>query len=125
MGLLGALADPSPWVLAGWLALAALALACFAGVIALRLLRRGRARHWIGPSTAAVALMPAVAGTGIACLQFREAMAGLVLAAPASSSGSGGVAALAAGSAESLVPLLAGLGCTALLAFLGLACVAV
>ncbi len=98
----------------GFLALQALlALACFSAMLGLRLARRGAARFWIGPPILALALLPTVAAAGIAARQFRSVLAGTAL------TGSGGVAALAAGSAESLLPLAVGLLTTAALAGAG------
>lgn len=89
--------------LAGWLAvIAAGALAC-AGLFALRFARRGSARFWVAPGAIALCLLPVAAGTVFAGLGLREALAGLAL------TGTGGLAAISAGGAESLTPLLLGL----------------
>jgi hypothetical protein len=93
---------------------AALALACLCGIVGLRLRRRGPARFWIGPAVVALVLLPASAAAGITALQFRRVLEGTSLV------GSGGIAALATGSAECLLPLCVGLLSVAPLAAAGL-----
>lgn len=98
----------------GFLVQLAIAFFCFLGLIGLRFLRRGAARWWTAPATTALALLPVVAAAGLATMAFRQILAAMAL------TGSGGIAAMAAGSAESLLSLLLGLGLVAALAFVGL-----
>jgi biopolymer transport protein ExbD len=86
------------------------AVLCLAGIVILRFLRRGAARFGIGPAASLLALVPAVLAAGVTTWAFHDTLSAIALV------GSGGVAALAAGSAEALVPLALGLVCTALLA---------
>jgi TonB family protein len=101
------------------LVLVALSFVCMAVMAALRVARRGAARFWMGPALIALALMPAVVSVGLAALAFRSVLEGMSLV------GTGGVAAVAAGSAESMIPLLVGLTCTAGLTLLALLLVTV
>ena len=94
------------------------AFVCFCAALGLRLARRGAARFWTGPAVTALALLPGVAGVAMSAMGFREVLEGMALTGP------GGVAAVAGGSAESLLPMLAGLACVAGLAVCGLLLVA-
>jgi len=107
-------ADMSFFAQAGALALLAVAFLAFLAIVGLRLRRRGSARFWAAPGALALALLPAVLGAGVTALVFRETLGGIALV------GSSGPAALAAGSAEALIPLLVGLVTVAALAFVGL-----
>ena len=89
-------------------------LVAFGGIVGLRFFRRGAARFAMSPAMAGLALAPTAFGIGIAVLGLRHTFEGIAL------TGSGGLAALAAGSSESLVALAFGLTCTAGLAFLAL-----
>lgn len=102
-----------PGVLAGLAAEALVAFLAFVGLLGLRLWRRGGARFGAAPAVTALALLPLAVGAVATLYAFRQVLDGLA------ATGSGGVAALAAGSAESLVPLLVGLALTAGLALLG------
>jgi protein TonB len=104
---------------AGSLAVLALGLMAFVGLVGLRFLRRGTARFWASPSAIALCLLPLALGIAVAGLLLRAALAGLAL------TGSGGVAAIAAGSAEALFPVVLGLGVTAALAACALLATAV
>jgi hypothetical protein len=86
---------------------------CFLCIVALRFQRRGSARFWAAPAIVALALLPPVVAAGVTAVAFRTTLGAVAL------TGSGGIAALAAGSAESLVLLLVGLASAALLAFAG------
>jgi protein TonB len=104
-----------------WLSTAALLLlgfACFCGMVGLRFARRGAARFWMGPAVTALALLPAAVGTAFAASALGQVLEGAAL------TGSGGVAALAAGSAESFLPLLTGLASMAGLSLVGVLLVA-
>ncbi|MFI5007263.1 MAG: energy transducer TonB [Solirubrobacterales bacterium] len=101
-------------VQAGALAVLAVAFLAFLGIVALRFMRRGAARFWAAPGAVALVLLPAVLAAGVTVVAFRETLRGIALV------GSGGLAALAAGSAEALIPLLVGLATVAALAFVGL-----
>ena len=84
----------------------------FVGLVILRFRRRGAARFWTAPAAIALCLLPLAVGTGFAVLLLRQVLAGMALV------GSGGVAAIAAGSVEALLPVLVGFGVlAALLAF--------
>jgi len=107
-------ADMSFFAQAGALALLGVAFLAFLAIVGLRLRRRGSARFWAAPGALALALLPAVLGAGVTALVFRETLGGIALV------GSSGPAALAAGSAEALIPLLVGLVTVAALAFVGL-----
>jgi len=98
----------------GLLAQLTLAVLCFLCMVGLRFQRRGSARFWAAPGTVALVLLPLVVSAIVTSLAFRTTLEGMAL------TGSGGIAALAAGSAESLVLLLFGLASAALLAFAGL-----
>jgi TonB family protein len=98
----------------GVLALLAAAPVALLAMLGLRLMRRGGARFWAAPGAVALVLLPVVLGAGLAALGFRETLESTVLV------GAGGVAALGAGSAEALLPLLAGLVIATVLAFAGL-----
>jgi protein TonB len=104
---------------AGSLAVLALGLMAFVGLVGLRFLRRGAARFWASPAAIALCLLPLALGIAVAGLLLRAALAGLAL------TGSGGVAAIAAGSAEALFPVVLGLGVTAALAACALLATAV
>ncbi|MBI3932496.1 MAG: hypothetical protein HY317_03715 [Acidobacteria bacterium] len=99
---------------AGVLVQLGLLCACFLGIVGLRLLRRGAARFWMAPGVTALVLAPVALASGMTVALFRQTLGGMAL------TGSGGIAALAAGSAEALIPLLFGLGSVAALAFVGL-----
>jgi protein TonB len=99
---------------AGALFLLAVVFLAFFAIIGLRFVRRGTARFWTAPGAVALVLLPIALAAGITTLAFRQALDGMVL------TGSGGVAALAAGSAEALVPLLVALTAAAPLAFVAL-----
>jgi protein TonB len=96
---------------AGILAVVALGLLAFLGLVGLRFLRRGAARFWAAPAALALCLLPVALGALVAGLLLRSTLTGMVL------TGAGGVAAIAAGSTEALVPVLLGLGVTAVLTF--------
>ena len=98
------LRDLSALTLAGGVAVLAAGLLAFAGIVAFRFLRRGAARFWSAPGALALCLLPLAVGAAFAGLLLRRMMAGMAL------TGSGGVAAIAAGSAEALMPMLAGPG---------------
>jgi TonB family protein len=87
-------------------------------MVGLRFARRGAARFWMGPAITALALLPAAVGTALAASAFARVLEGMAL------TGSGGVAALAAGSAESFLPLLASLASMAVLSLGGVLLVA-
>src|SRR5512134_2912028 len=108
------LRDMSLLVQAGALAVLAVAFLDFLAMVGLRFLRPGSARFWAAPGALALVLLPAVLAAGVTALSFRETLGGMALV------GSGGVAALAAGSAEALIPLLVALAAVAALAFVGL-----
>ena len=97
---------------------AVVAFACFAAIIGLRFLRRGAARFWIGPALVATSVLPGVVATLFTAFAFRDVLAGVVL------TGFRGTSALAAGSMESLLPLVVGLVCVAGLSVLALVVVA-
>jgi TonB family protein len=101
-------------VQAGALALLAVAFLAFLAILGLRFVRRGAARFWAAPGAVALVLLPGVLAAGLTALAFRQTLAGMALA------GSGGLAAIAGGSVEALVPLLVGLPAVAALAFVGL-----
>jgi periplasmic protein TonB len=90
------------------------AFLCFATMVGLRFVRRGAARFWMGPAVVALALLPGVIAVGLSALALRQVFRAMAL------TGSGGVAALAAGSAESFIPLVFGLACVGGLSALGL-----
>jgi TonB family protein len=98
------LRDLSPLSLAGCVAVLAVGLVAFAGLLGLRLQRRGASRFWASPAALALCLLPLAVGTAFAGLGFRQVLDGMALV------GSGGVAAIAAGSAEALLAVLVGLG---------------
>ena len=98
------LRDLSSLTLAGGMAVLAAGLLAFAGILAFRFLRRGAARFWSAPGALALCLLPLAVGAAFAGLLLRQTMAGMAL------TGSGGVAAIAAGSAEALIPIQMGLG---------------
>ena len=100
------------------LVLVALTFVCMAVMVALRFARRGASRFWLGPALIALALLPGAVSVGLAAIALRSVLRGMAL------TGSGGTAALAAGSAESMTPLLVGLICVAGLTVLGLVLVA-
>jgi TonB family protein len=93
------------------------ALFSVAAIVAVRFLRRGAARFWIGPAVVALALLPGVVSVVLSALLFRDVLGGIAIVGS-------GAAALAAGSVESLLPVWAGLACVALLSALGLLLVA-
>ena len=95
-----------------------LGFVCFGVAAGLRLARRGAARFWIGPALTALALLPGVVSLAAAATAWRRVLEERSL------TGSGGVAAVAGGSAESMLPLVVGFGCTAALASWGLLLVA-
>jgi TonB family protein len=98
----------------GVLALLAAAPLALLAMLGLRLMRRGGARFWAAPGAVALVLLPVVLGAGLAALGMRETLESTVLV------GAGGVAALGAGAAEALLPLLAGLVIATVLALAGL-----
>jgi protein TonB len=89
--------------LAGTAAVLVAGLMALIGLLGLRLQRRGAARSWAAPGALALCLLPLALGLGVAGLVLRQVLAGMAL------TGAGGVAAIAAGSVETLVPLLLGL----------------
>jgi TonB family protein len=93
------------------------ALFSVAAIVAVRFLRRGAARFWIGPAVVALALLPGVVSVVLSALLFRDVLGGIAIVGS-------GAAALAAGSVESLLPVWAGFACVALLSALGLLLVA-
>jgi TonB family protein len=95
--------------MAGTLAVPAVGLLAFAGLVGLRFQRRGAARFWAFPAALALCLLPLALGVAVAGLLLRQVLVGL---AP---TGTGGVAAIAAGSTEALLPIVLGLGVTAAL----------
>jgi protein TonB len=97
----------------------AAALASFLGVVGLRFLRRGAARFWTVPASAALVLFPVVLGAGLTAILFRQTLGTLAL------TGSGGRAALAGSSAEAILPLAFGLPSAAMLAFVALLAAAI
>jgi TonB family protein len=100
-------------------AVLAATLACFLGVVGLRFVRRGPARFWTVPASAALVLFPVVLGAGLTAMLFRQTLGTLAL------TGSGGRAALAGSSAEAILPLAFGLPAAALLALVALIAVAI
>src|SRR5688572_23685802 len=90
------------------------ALVAGLAILGLRFFRRGAARFGVAPALAGLALLPLAIGAGTTLLAYRNTLDGLAL------TGSGGAAALAGGSAESLVPLLLGLLASAGLALAAL-----
>jgi TonB family protein len=107
-----------PRVLVIVLLQAVVGFACFAAIVGLRFVRRGATRFWIGPALVALCLVPGVVAAGLAALAFRDVLSGIALV------GTGGAAALAAGAAESLSPLLVGLAVMCALSLLALVVVA-
>jgi len=97
----------------------AAAFAGFLGVVAVRFLRRGAARFWTVPASAALALFPVVLGAGLTAILFRQTLSTVAL------TGSGGRAALAGSSAEAMLPLAFGLPSAVLLALVALAAAAI
>lgn len=91
-----------------------LGLVCFGAAGGLRLVRRGAARFWIGPALTALALLPGVVSLAAAASAWRRVLEETSL------TGSGGVAAVASGSAHAMLPLVVGFACTAALASWGL-----
>jgi len=102
------------FVQAGALALLAVAFLAFLAIVGLRFMRRGAARFWAAPGAVALVLLPGVLAAGLTALAFRQTLAAMALV------GSGGLAAIAGGSVEALIPLLVGLPAVAALAFVGL-----
>jgi TonB family protein len=94
----------------GTLAVPAIGLLAFVGLVGLRFQRRGAARFWASPAALALCLLPVALGIAACGLLLRAALAGMAL------TGVGGVAAIAAGSAEALLPVIVGLGVSAALA---------
>jgi protein TonB len=103
----------------GTLAVPAIGLLAFAGLVGLRFQRRGASRFWASPAAIALCLLPVTLGIAVFGLLLRTALTGMAL------TGSGGVAAIAAGSAEALLPVLLGLGVTTTLAMCALFAIAV
>jgi TonB family protein len=101
--------DMSLLAMAGTLAVPAVGLLAFAGLVGLRFQRRGAARFWASPAALALCLLPLALGVAVAGLLLRQVLTGLAL------TGTGGVAAIAAGCTEALLPTLLGLGATAAL----------
>jgi protein TonB len=101
--------DLSVLSLAGNAAVLVVGLLAFAGVVGLRFQRRGAARFWAAPAALALCLLPLAVGVAFAGLLLRQVLAGLAL------TGAGGVAAIAAGCTEALLPILVGLGVSAAL----------
>lgn len=99
----------SLFAMVGTLAVPAVGLLAFVGLIGLRLQRRGAARFWAAPAALALCLLPVTLGIAVSGLLLRTALAGLAV------TGTGGVAAIAAGSAEALLATVLGLGVTAAL----------
>jgi len=101
----------APLVVKGAVAVVlAVTLAAFLGLVVVRFLRRGAARFWMTPASAALVLLPAVLGAGLTAVLFRQALGMVTLTV------SGGRAALAGGSAEATLPLVFGLPASAMLA---------
>src|SRR6185436_2914369 len=101
------------------LAVLAAAFAGFLGVVAVRFLRRGAARFWTVPASAAFVLFPVVLGAGLTAVLFRQTLGTVAL------TGSGGRAALAGSSAEAILPLAFGLPSAVMLALVALAAAAI
>jgi TonB family protein len=101
-----------PATLAALLAVAGVTLLSLLGLLALRLLRRGRARFWMTPAALALALLPAAVAAAGSVLVVRD------VAGATAITGVSGNAAVAAGLAEALTPLLAGLGAAIMLSAL-------
>jgi protein TonB len=97
---------------------AAVTFACFAAMVGLRFRRRGAARFWVGPALVALAVLPGAVAAVFTAIAFHKVLEGIALV------GSRGSAALAAGSMESLLPLLVGVACMAILGLLGVLIVA-
>src|SRR5689334_1173437 len=112
-------ASAGPRFLVFFLVELAVAFLCLAVMVGLRIARRGATRFWMGPAMVALALLPGAVAVGLAAFAFRSVLAGMTL------TGAGGVAAVAAGSAEAMIPLLVGLACVAGLTLLALLLVAV
>ena len=89
--------------LAGTLAVLVVGVLAFVGLVVLRFRRRGAARSWGAPGAIALCLLPLAVGIGCAGLILRQVLGGIALV------GGAGVAAVAAGSVETMVPLLVGL----------------
>jgi protein TonB len=98
------LRDMSLLTQAGWLAVLAAGFLAFLGLLGLRFQRRGSARFWTAPAALALCLLPLATGAAFAGLILRHVLTGMAL------TGSGGAAAVAAGTAESLTPLWVGMG---------------
>jgi hypothetical protein len=88
---------------AGWLAVLATGVLAFLALVGLRFQRRGSARFWTTPAAIALCLLPVGVGLAFAGLVVRQTLTGMALV------GAGGQAAVAAGGAEALTPLLVGL----------------
>jgi hypothetical protein len=112
-------ADTPLFVKAAVLVVLAATLAGFLGVVGLRFLRRGAARFWTVPASAALVLFPVVLGAGLTAILFRQTLSTLTL------TGAGGRAALAGSSAEAILPLAFGLPSAAMLAFVALLAAAI
>lgn len=98
------LRDVSPLAMTGNLAVLAVGALAFFGLVGLRFRSRGASRFWAAPAALALCLLPLAVAAAFAGLLLRQVLGGMALA------GSGGVAAIAAGSAEALLPMLVGLG---------------
>lgn len=98
----------------GTLAVPAIGLLSLVAMVMVRFLRRGSARFWAAPAQVALCLLPGAVGVALTLLSFRRTMSDTALVV------GHGVAAVAAGSAEALMPLLAGTLVVALLASCGL-----
>jgi TonB family protein len=112
-------ADTPLFVKVAVLVVLASTLACFLGVVGLRFLRRGAARFWTVPASAALVLFPVVLGAGLTAILFQQALGTLTL------TGSGGRAVLGASSTEAILPLVVGLPSAAVLAFVALLAAAI
>ena len=94
---------------ASWLAVIVVGLLSFLGVLALRFQRRGAARFWATPAALALCLLPAAVAAAFAAFILRDTLSSMAL------TGSGGMAAIAGGTAEALTPLFLGLAAACLL----------
>jgi TonB family protein len=90
------------------------ALLIAAALLGLRFLRRGLTRFHLAAAFAALALLPTALASLVAAWGMREALGAAAL------TGSGGVAAISAGCAETLTSLGLGLGSTLALALLAI-----
>jgi TonB family protein len=94
---------------ASWLAVIVVGFLSFLGVLALRFQRRGADRFWATPAALALCLLPAAVSAAFAALILRDTLSSTAL------TGSGGMAAVAGGTAEALTPLFLGLAVASML----------